>query len=252
MASSEDILRALEASGSIADKYSCAVFTIDMNQKPELLGTAIIIERKSKSYLVTAGHVIKQANRAKRELFLAVNNHFVRLQGLFILTEGQSDVLDLGVVALSEQFVSEHKLQSIGEDMICPWEHTKQVFGFSHGYPVSKNKQSKALLGTKTFGITSYSYAGNFIELESTFSKYKKSLTQHSCLSYGSSSNGQKAISPRGKSGGGVWFIEDISTPEKIFLDSILIESFDKPRVIFSTKIGFVLRIIDQHEKLTF
>ncbi|MCH8492853.1 MAG: hypothetical protein LAT53_06440 [Idiomarina sp.] len=243
--SSQAILNALEVSQRYADKYTYAVFTSESRSEPKLLGSSVIIEYKSKSYFVTAGHVIRAVNRVKQGIMLFTKSGLVSLSGQWVITEGEDDNLDIGIVHLSSEFVQKNGLNVVKSGIALPWDFVENVaYGFTHGYPLSRNKYPRIRLKK---AISAYAYAGKFFYDEALFVKHGKSLLKHTCLSYGNNVQKNTPVKPKGKSGSGVWYITNLESPDSIYLDSILIEYNEGSKVVFSTKILWVFKIIEQY-----
>jgi hypothetical protein len=238
----------LSLSQDRVDKFTYAVFIYDSQNRPVLMGSSVLIRHKDKTYFITAGHLIREANGASKYLLIAANKKFIPLSGVFVLTEPASGTLDLGVIALSNETVKHNDLHTFPTEKILPWEQSDSIaFGFSHGFPLSKNKQVSALKGGSTFHLSSFAYAGKFLSDEALFRKYMKSEEEHSCLSYGKNSTNNIPIKPKGMSGCGVWFIKKYEEPDKIYLESILIEYYKDSKIVFATKAIWVIKLIDQH-----
>ncbi len=86
------------------------------------------------------------------------------------------------------------------------------------GYPVSKNKQARALdPASKTFTARCYTYFG-FADFSADFREFTKSRDIHMGLHYGPGTDdtGRELTtppSPKGASGGGTWLVPDFKKP---------------------------------------
>ncbi len=246
MYTSEAINSVIEIAQKKADGYTYPVFIFDDNGRPDLIATAVILELDDKCYLVSAAHVFKEILKVASVPYLATNSRYLRVSGKYILSEGDGrDDFDIGFFQLPPSFVSKHKLQVIKFEMLRPYEFFSSFYiVLIHGYPNSKNKQSKALRGSTMFSISSYAYSGMINENFLYWDEIGKSKDIHTCMTYGKNKLKNSPVFPRGISGGGLWVVPDMKKPKEIYLDSIVIEFYKNYQVIFSTKIANIIAFI--------
>lgn len=235
--------------------YTYPVFINASNNRPDLIASAVAIQNNSKSYLVTASHVLNQIEKASSQFYLGLKEQFICLEGEFIRSMNRNtkrDDFDIAFYELKPEFVSDNSINVLQEK----WLMIKQVFNSIHlscihGYPCSKNKQGSAMKGGNKFSSFAFTYAGKRDDSFNNWTKYNKNCDFHACMNYGRAKDCEGTIvtppSPKGISGGGLWVIPDSFCPEKIYLEGIFIEYYEKDKISFSTKMSKVIEFIESN-----
>lgn len=249
MIQQQEINKIIGATQKIVNKYTYPVFT-STNNKPDLIASCVVLEVESKYYLVTASHVVKNIVDGNSSFVIGVEGNLLPVSGEFVCSNSLQDKasvgnFDIAYITLDSEFISKNKITALKQNkLIMSNRQTSPHISFIHGFPNSKNKQSKALWNTDKFKLKAYAYAGiidiNFQEWD----KYNKRKDNHTCMSYQTTSKNNTPTHPRGISGGGLWIVPNSLEPNNYFLDSILIEYYDKNKIVFATKISKVIVFI--------
>ncbi|MCR5886126.1 hypothetical protein LRS03_26035 [Rhizobacter sp. J219] len=88
--------------------------------------------------------------------------------------------------------------------------------------------------------------------MQGDYPEYKKESRFHVALQYqnaGRNEEGNNATPPhpKGISGGGLWAIHDVTSPQEPLLEGIAIEFFKAKALCFSTKIEHVIAFVHEH-----
>ena len=249
MSAKKEIDKIIGATQKTVDKYTHPVFT-EKNKKPELIASSVTIQLESKYYLITASHVVNDIVRRNGSFIIGVNGKLIPISGEFVCSKNLEknisiDDFDISYIELDSNFVVENKIKILEQKrlLVCKYQFSPSI-AFIHGFPSSRNKQSKALRKTKSFRVKAYAYAGIIDISFNQWDKFNKRIENHTCMSYRKTSSNNIPTHPRGISGGGLWIVPNISQPNEFFLDSILIEYYKNDKIVFATKIIQVVNFI--------
>lgn len=226
------------------------VFATAKNNRPELIGTSVVIELDSKLYLVTASHVITYLNKENSAFHIASGNSFVEIKGNVTRSVHKNkDHFDIAFIEISSDFANLNNIGFLSQSrLLVGRKFHNPLLSFIHGYPCSKNKQASALMGGTVFRSYAFSYAGKINRNFENWSKYNKDPEVHICMNYGKAvdmhGNHNIPPSPRGISGGGLWVMPNMASSKVLYLSGIFIEYFDSPNISFSTRIDLVVDFI--------
>lgn len=244
---------ALEETKEVANSYTYPVFVTTGNDKPDLIASSVAIQRGGKTYLVTASHVLGEVKKANIPFYIGLEGQFVAIEGEFTRSaDSKGDNFDIAFIELKGAFLSEHRIQYVSEEKILH----ERIFdnyhlALIHGYPCTKNKQFKALLGGTTFKSSALSYSGKVEKGFSRWSFFNKQDDIHICMKYETGKDVTGAIvtppKPQGISGGGFWIMPNSFTPSELYLGGIAIEYYKAAGFVFSTKIQKVIEFIDRY-----
>ncbi len=228
------------------DKYTYPIFT-DKKDKPDLIASCVVLEIDNKYYLVTASHVVKTINTS---FVIGVKGKLLPVSGEFVSSNSLKDKssvgnFDIAYIELDSEFISQNEVISLKQNKLVMFDRKSSPhIAFIHGFPVSKNKQSKALWNTYKFKLKAYAHAGIIDFNFKDWGKYNKRKDNHTCMTYQTTSAGNTPTHPRGISGGGLWIVPNVLEPDNYFLDSILIEYYEKNKIVFATKVSKVIIFI--------
>jgi len=247
MLTQEDIDEIIKATQEEVNKYTYPIFVIS-NDKPDLIASSVIIEIEKKYYLITASHVIEEVTSVNTPFSIAIKNNFLKITDIFTCADKN---FDIAYVELNSKFISKNNIISLKPNRLIPKEVdlAGNNIAFIHGFPNSKNKQKKALFNQKSFRVKAYAYAGIIKNDFSNWDKYDKLKENHTCMSYGKTSNNNTPTNPKGISGGGLWIVPDISNPKNYYLESIAIEYYKRDSIVIATKILKVISFIEETSK---
>ncbi len=233
----------------IITEYTYPVFISDIHNKPDLIASSIVIKYRHKYYLITAAHVVRKVLATKSSFIIGVKNQYVYIAGEFIYTNpSDKDHFDIAFVELSEKFIKDHNVSAVKEEKMVDKNAFQSIdIGLINGFPNSKNKQKKALYNSTSFKVKTYTYGGIIKNDFKYWDELNKFQDIHVCMSYGTKSDGNAPVDPRGISGGGLWIIPDYSHPNDYYLVGIAIEYHKKYSVTFSTKIEKVIQFINKN-----
>ncbi len=231
-----------------ANKYTYPVFVADERKKPDLIASSVVIKVDGKNYLVTASHVLQQVLNIKSQFLLGANGKYVEIEGEFVYSNhDEKDHFDIAFVELSDEFIVENQIVVLDESRLLTHDNFESVhLALLHGFPNTKNKQSKALRGTTSFKVSGFAYGGIIKDDFDEWEKLGKLPSLHTCMTYTKTKDNNKPISPSGFSGGGLWIVPSVHELDKFYLDSILIEYHKHHNVTFSTKVDSVIEFIKQ------
>jgi hypothetical protein len=146
---------------------------------------------------------------------------------------------------LSDEFVADNGIKVLNENMLMTNNRFSSIhISLIHGYPCSKNKQTRAYKTGSVFNSRAYSYASVLSDQINDWVKHGKDKEVHTCMRYGVKSDRNIPTSPKGMSGGGLWLLPDLLSPTDFYLDSILIEFYKNEKITFSTKIEKIVDFI--------
>ena len=245
---SEIIDQAMKQAQEIANSYTYPVFVSDAKNKPDLIGSSVIIKLNDRYYSITASHVLTNVLDSGSQFIIGIDGKYVSIIGEFVYSSHDSkDHFDIAFIELSSNFVKKNNILYLQQSKLLLDQHQVHI-AFIHGFPCSKNKQTKALLGTKKFKLKAYSYAGVIKSDFYDWEKLGKIESIHTCMTYRKTSNMNTPTNPRGISGGGLWLVPNLHEATEIYLDSILIEYHESYKVTFSTKIRHIVEFIREHD----
>lgn len=235
------------------NSYTYPVFVNAKNERPDLIASSVLVEIKSKIYLITASHVLDVVTNTNSPFYIATNGPFIAIESEFIRSvEKDRDDFDIAFTELTSDFVSINKLNVLDENRLMIKKHFDSVnLNLIHGYPCSKNKQGKSLKSTTNFKSCAFTYGGKVDESFNKWQNFNKNKDFHTCMNYGNAKDINGDIntppSPRGMSGGGLWLVPNSFQPKEIYLDAIFIEYYEKNKISFSTKIKKVVEFIENN-----
>lgn len=239
----------MEIIQSDAHQYSYPVFVIDGKEKPDLIASSVVIELNGRFFIVTASHVVTEVMNANSPFIIGVREQYVQLEGEFVFSEhDDKDHFDIAFMELSRDFIDKSGILALEEPRLLTHDNFDSIhICLLHGFPNSKNKQSKALHGSNSFKVKPFAYGGVVKRDFQNWEKISKSPESHTCMGYSKNKDNNKVISPSGFRGGGVWILPSIDDLRGLYLDSILIEYHKKYNVTVSTKISHVVSFIKQN-----
>lgn len=238
---------------SEVSRYSYPLFALDRRGRPDLYASCVLVECDTMPVLVTAEHAIIEMRKASEGIHIGIDA--VRaLSRPFVLSS------DCGCAALDiAAMVCPPELLTLGVMEILPAERTTvgrhppdMYFRCLHGYPCTKNTQSKRLdADTRTFTRFGFTYGGASRAIRVDYAKLGKDPGLHVALEYQlQGENDKREVGPpprpKGMSGGGSWMIVDSLGANKPYLEGIAIEYHRSDHVVFATRIE---RVIDFVEK---
>ena len=249
------------ASDSAEQLYRAAVrpiYWVTADDKPDQLGSAVLIKINNVSCLLTAAHVIDK-NQAS-SLYVGGNDKLVQINTEFRTTIGEngdrdSDHYDFAIAELPDSMLAEmSSLKFITEAEIAPPSvHGERQFYTALGYPNSKNKQ-KMLSGLKVRGqLFSYSSFERFqpeLALKLDVSGDEHLFIDHRKHSRDECGKKVSSVAPRGLSGGAIVHAADFSDrgvllgrkPPVPRLAGITIELYATHQTLLGTRIGAIIR----------
>lgn len=231
-----------------ADKYTYPVFVADEKEKPDLIASSVVIKVDGKNYLVTASHVFQEVLKKKSPFLLGANGKYIEIKGEFVYSSDDKDHFDIAFVELSDEFIVENQIVVLDESRLRTHDNFDSVhLALLHGFPNTKNKQSRALRGTTSFKVSGFAYGGVIRDDFDDWEKLGKLPSFHTCMTYTKTKDNNKPISPSGFSGGGLWIVPSVRELDKYYLDSILIEYHKHHSVTFSTKVDRIIEFIKQN-----
>jgi len=231
--------------------------------KPYHIGSCVLIEFNSSKYLITAAHVID--HNEITTLYISGGSDLIQIESEALITNSSNgnrddDKLDFTILSLSAEILE--KLGNIiflNESFILntpPTSNGKMYLAL--GFPNSKNK--KVNNSEKKVTQNPFVYSSTLNLDEKIFNEIGATESQHYLLDFCSkhskdeNNNTVNSISPKGASGGGLFFIEGISNPESYRpntnctgkLVGILIENHKKQKIIMATKISVVINSLNK------
>ncbi|MCE7915735.1 MAG: hypothetical protein DYH15_13975 [Nitrosomonas sp. PRO4] len=247
---SDHINLAMKTAERKLNSFTYPVFVNAKNERPDLIASSVIICLDSRTFLITASHVLDQISNANSPFYIATEGEFVALEGQFIRSvNSYKDNYDIAFIELDKEFVNRNGINSLREEYLMINKHFELVhLSLIHGYPCSKNKQGKALNGGTKFQSYAFTYCGKVDKSFNEWDKYEKLSSVHTCMNYGKARdiNGEIITppSPRGISGGGLWLVPNSFSPTNVYLEGIFIEYYQKDSISFSTKIRWIVDFI--------
>lgn len=235
---------------SVLNSFTYPVFINSKNERPDLIASSVVINLDSRIFLITASHVLDQVENANSSFYIAKEGSFIALVGEFVHSVNKGkDHFDIAFIELSNKFVEMNAINVLSESSLMINKNFEKVhLSLVHGYPCSKNKQGKALRGGTGFKSFAFTYGGKIDRKFDKWEKFNKHPNFHTCMNYGRAKdiNGDIVTppSPRGISGGGLWFVPNSFAPKNVYLEGIFIEYYKKAKISFSTKIERVAEFI--------
>ncbi len=231
----------------IVAKYTLPLFAADLQDRPDLFASCIILKVSDVVYLVTAAHALYEIEKTGSSVHLGGTLiKEIKYNDIRSSVDGK-DPLDLAVISLDKKFIEDNKIKPLEVDRTT----YKRVFDSPHmhcihGFPCTKNKKNKAIdFNKKVFKTYGFTYAGSQ-PISLNYKQFKKDPNIHCTINYsvGKNDTGNRVDPPKGKgmSGGGIWVVPNSFKPENVFLKGILIEQHKE--TIFATKIDKVLEFI--------
>lgn len=229
--------QATKAAFEFAHPRSVAVLT-QVRQCPTFIGSGAFLELGEHVYLVTASHVLSEIDKG----LMVARNGFTKVSGDGVRTSpGEGPDLDVAFIRVDSDLAAEIDAEIIPESKILRSQPIDPFVCFS-GYPYSKNKPGEAVrVGSKSFASYCFVYAGDAAEV--CYAEFGKSSDIHFGFNYvdgwNEKGNKTKPPSPSGMSGGPLWFANDLSCSNDLFLAGVFIEFHArKGNIGFATRIG--------------
>ncbi len=231
------------------------IFVPNQRRDPRLVGSGVLLELQGQPFLVTAAHVLDEADGAT--LNVLGTKDLVEVSGIRHRSEAPAanranDMIDVGFVPLAKSEVAslrDVRLLNAGEidpnDSLVRRTSQKRPLYFVLGYPASKTRLNPTKL---TLRSGAFRFVGR---PASTDVQHALGVEDFSHLtlefdrarSVGRNGPGV-APDPHGVSGGGAWRCGDILTgdPDECRLVAIMTEWHDKPtNVLLGTSVAFLL-----------
>ncbi|ENK2265388.1 hypothetical protein HJ055_15950 [Vibrio parahaemolyticus] len=225
-----------------AANFTYPIFTVGRNDKPDLIGTSVIIEVDGTVYLLTAAHVLDVA-KSMGMIAIGVNGQIIPINSEWVFAS-QLDGMEFDVAFTELNLDLVNKVQVLPSSNLLSVQPDKgEHFCFVNGFPASKNKQNQALRLTDKFASKSYSFVSYLKDDFQQWSEVKKDPGWHYCSAHGKKHGNQAPLKPNGLSGGGLWVIPNIAAPQ-LYLGGIFIEHYKHKEVSFSTRIDKVVEAI--------
>ena len=254
---SADFADGIAKASQTIQSYTYPLLRVGDNALPEVFASCVFLEIAGSVYLVTAAHAIRGNPSG---LLTRGSGHLIDVTGQANISRSEGkDHFDIAAIRMDEQTIRQHAISVISQRMFSTSvevlsPHSRAICGF----PVSMNKQVHSLdRDTKTFTGKCYTYFGTAV-FGGDFSAFAKSSTVHVGLEYlpGTDDTGRvmsSPPSPRGISGGGAWLVPDLSHPQLVFLEGIVIECHKRARkmYVFSTRLEHVIDFINQTHKVS-
>lgn len=241
---------AMEETEKVLNRYTYPVFVNQVNERPDLIASSVMIELFNKIFILTASHVLDEVASINSPFYIGVEGEFIALEDEFIRSANKpKDHFDIAFMEVSRDFAEEKNLSWLTENrVIVRQKFDRPHLTAIHGYPNSKNKQVKSLLGGTNFKSYAYSYSGKVDKEFARWADFGKHKHLHVCMKYGQARNTKGQIvtppSPSGLSGGGLWVIPDSFNPTSVYLEAIFIEYFEFAKVSFATKMSKISEFI--------
>ena len=225
------------------DRFSVAVLTAAPGVIPTFIGTGFCVQLAKRTYFITAAHVIDSIIDGlflgKRAIKTFASNGFI--------TRRESEQLDLAVLPITDEQMSEIGIEPILEAQIDKVGVYRDGFHCLMGYPVSKNKLGGAVRMNEGL-INSVCYGINTERTPVDYGAYGKTEQLHIAVKYDTAvSDGGRVYQPpslRGVSGAPLWITKDKLDYSKVLLGGFLIEYHRKGKVAFCTNmehaVGFI------------
>lgn len=219
----------------------------DSDYVPEQIGSASIVKLQNKYYIVTAGHILDDADLCHLSFGeideLQLNQCFAHYQN--------DDEIDVGVIQITDtikdQIVS-YGLDIIDLDNKSMYQCITQITNGSImliGYPVS---QQKLRYGLKQLRVICKIIIGKIIPTSTRSNKIRFAIKyDRDHLKRGNDQN-VTGPNPVGMSGSPTW-LEIGSSTSPMQLTGVAIEYFPKEDTILITRIEVVLRLIEEIDK---
>lgn len=253
--------RTNQCSEVLAKKYLRsvrAVYGSTENGKPVHIGSCVAVKIKEERYLITAAHVID--HNEITSLYVSGEKHLVLIESTAHLTvapqgDRDEDVIDFAVLHLSDDMmVKIGNIEYISEkDILLRDLKQSEKCCLALGYPNSKNKINPKY--GNNVKETPFVYTSNLKHDDELFKKTGSIKGQHYLLDYCKKHSKDEArnivnsISPKGVSGGGLFYIEGMDKPESYVpeapcvgkLVGILIEFRKEHKVLIYTRLSTIL-----------
>lgn len=227
--------------------FTYPLLHFDRRGRPELFASCVFLEVDGTPYLVTAAHALDGLSSG---LMTRGQTHLFDIRGRGGKAKGiNGEEFDIAALAIEQRAVQENTIAIATPGMLSTAVEVENPNSRAFcGYPVSKNKQARALDPvTKTFTARCYTYFG-ITDFAANFRQFGKSCDIHLGLNYGPGTDdtGRELTtppSPKGVSGGGTWMVPDFKKPQEVLLEGIVIECH-RSQFVFSTKIECVVAFI--------
>ena len=243
----------MKESETVLNRFTYPVFVNQVNDRPDLIASSVVVELSSKIFLITASHVLDEVQSIESPFYLGVEEGFVALQGEFFRSRSKSkDHFDIAFLEIPKKFAEDNNIYWLEESRVILRQHFDSPhLTVVHGYPCSKNKQVKALKGGTRFKSFAYSYGGKVDKEFCSWGTFGKHEEFHVCMNYGKAKGTNGTIvtppSPSGLSGGGLWVIPDSFKPDSVYLKGIFIEYYENDKISFSTKMSKISEFIQTY-----
>lgn len=231
------------------------------HEKPYHIGSCILIKVNNTPYLITAAHVID--HNEITTLYVLGKSDLIQIEAESLITKSstgnrEDDKLDFSILPLSEDIVK--KLGAVifldESSLLYDAPINNGRLYLALGFPNSKNKKINNM--ENKVPHNPFVYSSTLTTDKKIFSEVGADENHHYlldfCSKYSRDENNNKvnSIAPKGASGGGLFFIEGLNSPESYRpnvqctgkLVGILIENHKKQKVIMATKISVVINAL--------
>ncbi len=225
-------------------KYTYPIFIQKhKDDKPELVGSSIVIFLEGKFYLVTAAHVPSKHIKQNKSFYIATEEgQIVAVDGQLISSSIEDD-FDIGFIELDKYFIEKNKIEAffINDESIAG-NNTEKYLGLLCGYPVSANMNHNK----KAWRKDPQNYRGRPYGYFNIILAEKED--ENIVMLYGKNNNGEQPKKLNGMSGGGMWAYY-IST-EKLQLAGIFIRHKRREKTLHAIPIHEVIAFIQKYKAL--
>lgn len=235
-----------------------AIYGSTENGKPEHIGSCVAVIIKNENYLITAAHVVD--HNEKISLYVSGEKKLVLIETTAFLTTAPNDnrdddIIDFAILKISPEMKERiGNIEYISEVDILTRDLTdNEKCCLALGYPNSKNK-IKPNSG-KNLKETPFVYTSNLKHDDDLYEKVGADKKKHYLLDFCEKHSKDEdnkiinSISPKGVSGGGLFYIEGMTRPESYTPDApcvgklvgILIEFRKEHKVLLYTRLSTIL-----------
>lgn len=239
-------------------RHVIPLFRIPSNKRPELIGTALLVNHSGNSYMVSAKHVIDNMIHPSTLYYYVDRDKLMQLFGNVIHTIAPSsfkgqDSYDIAVVRLQEE--SRPPYPGVSKDAI-PSSFLKSIdlprVGKEYiitGFPASKSRANPNRKQLKSdpssFGVASANPA-QYLSLNLQHETHLVMPLDVEKMTFPDGSI-RRISDPHGMSGSPVWLYPDLSNTnnrEFNYVVGIVIEYHKNKKLLVATDIGVALQLI--------
>ncbi len=232
---------------------------------PDHIGSCILIKINKTPYLITAAHVID--HNKDTTLYIGGESDLIQIEAEALITKPNTgnrddDKLDFSILLLSSNFIKKlGAVTFIDESSFINTSLPNKGLYLALGFPNSKNKNTRNV--ENKVSQNPFVYSSTLNTDSEAFIKVGANESYHYLLQFGKYSKNENdkkvnSIGPKGVSGGGLFLIEDMGSPESYRanakcsgkLAGILIENHKNQKVIMATKISVVIDALTSKDRL--